>query len=105
MARKLRSERTRDSGFYRDSPGKHPLLPITVLQQETNTILRMTRRMKGLDFDVVLGKGEGLAVFDDGVCSGGLGAGVGFDGRAVGVVGELQRKESYSSWSEMEQDR
>ena len=49
----------------------------------------MTRGMKGLDLDVILGKGKGLAVFDDGVCPGRLGAGVGFDGRAVGVVGQL----------------
>ena len=47
----------------------------------------MTRRMKGLDLDVILGKGERLAVFDESVRSGGFGAGVGFDGGTVGVVG------------------
>lgn len=48
--------------------------------------------MKGLDLDVILGKGEGLAVFDESVRSGGFGAGVGFDGGSAGVVGQLSTK-------------
>jgi len=59
----------------------------------------MTRGMKGLDLDVILGKGKGLAVFDDGVCPGRLGAGVGFDGRAVGVVGQLSTNSGVGCFS------
>jgi hypothetical protein len=71
-----------------DLPGEDTLLPLLILQIETDAVLCMTRRMERLDLDV-LAESEFILVLDDRVGPGRSGAGVRLDGGPLGVVRQL----------------
>lgn len=72
-------------------PSEHALFAFTVFQEETDTVLGMTRRVQAFDFDVSCSNVERLLVLDDSVRTGGKGPRVRFNARAVRVVFELSR--------------
>jgi hypothetical protein len=74
-----------------DIPSEHALLAFTVLQKETDTVLRMARRVEAVDLDVTSSNVECLVVLDDSVRAGREGSGVCFDARALRVVLELTK--------------
>lgn len=71
-----------------DLPGEDTLLPLLILQIETDAVLCMTWSMERLDLDV-FAESEFILVLDDRVGPGRSGAGVGLDGGTLRVVRQL----------------
>jgi hypothetical protein len=72
-------------------PSENALLACTVLQEETDTVLGMARRVQALDLDVTSSNVECLLVLDDSVRARRKGSGVCFDAGALRVVLELTK--------------